>query len=337
MREAEPKRFAGTRSGVRLPGRAIRKLRIAGALLAAWTVPALAQPQPAAGTRLVVNTAGNNSIRLSIGSKSPEPLVRVLDENARPVSGATVTFTIVTPNPNGPGAAFGGDSKTLRVTTDTRGDAVARGLRPNQVAGGPYAIQVQAQKAGMASPETPTNIRADNVLEIKRLVMTPGDPFENNICKKVPGELKVQVRDDRDNPVVGANVTFSLPADGAAGTFTGGSFKRTVATDENGQVSVKEFTPNKVEEYSIEAIASLADLRANVAVPGSNVRKECSSKTLYIVLGVAAAAGGGIAAAAAGGKGNSTSSSSSTGATPPAQTPTITIGSGGDPRFGPGH
>ena len=327
MQKAEPGRFTRTQAG---------KLPIAAAVLAACAAQALAQPQPAAGTRLVVNTAGNNTIRLSIGSRPPEPVVRVLDDSARPVSGATVTFTIVSPNPNGPGATFGADSKTLRVTTDARGDAVAHGLRPNQVAGGPYAIQVQAQKTGMTSPETPVNIRADNVLEIHRLVMTPGDSFESNLCKKVPAELKVQVKDDRDNPVVGAHVTFSLPADGAAGTFTGGSLKRTLATDETGQVSVKEFTPNKVGEYSIEAIASLADLRANVVVPGANVRKECSSKTLYIVLGVAAAAGGGIAAAAAGGKGNS-NSGSSTGTTPPGQTPTISIGSGGDPRFGPGH
>ena len=288
-----------------------------------------------AGSRLIVNTVSNN-IKVNIGSKAPDPSVRVLDENGRPVQGATVTFTIVAPDAAGPGATFPGDAKSLTVTTDARGDAVAHGLRPNQVTGGPYVIQVQAHKAGMASPEAPANIAAENVMDIQQLVITAADVFENNTCKGTSGELKVQVKDDRGNPVVGAAVTFRVPTDGATGVFTGGSATRTVNTDDTGQVLVKEFTPNKTTgDFTVEAVASLADLKANVAVPGSNIRKDCS-KTALIVVVVAAVAGGATAAALAGKKGSGSSGSTTT-TNPPPAIPSITIGSGGDPRFGPGH
>jgi len=288
--------------------------------------------QTPASQRLVVNTVASN-IKVSIGLKPPEPWVRGLAENSHPVPGATVTFTIVMPNANGPGASFPGNSKSLRVTTDARGDAMARGLRPNPITGGPYWIQVHAEKAQMASPETPVDITAENVLEIQKLVMTPGDVFENNLCKNAPGELRVQVNDDRGNPVVGAEVVFRVPANGPSGVFTGGSLTHSVTTDETGQAVVKEFVPNKMTgDFTVEAVASLLSLRGNVPIPGSNLKRSCPHTGL-IVGAIAAAAGAGVAAGLAG-KGSSSSNSATT---PTPAGSVISIGSGGDPRFGPGH
>jgi hypothetical protein len=188
----------------------------------------------------------------------------------------------------------------------------------------------------MTSPEAPANIAVENVLDMKRLVMTPGDVFENNTCRGTAGDLKVQVKDDQGNPVVGAAVTFKLPPGGATGLFTGGSATRTVTTDDTGQALVKEFAPNKTTgDFAVEAVASLAGLKANVVVPGSNIKKDCSKTTLIVVL-VGAVAGGAAAAALAGKKGSSNSTSTTTPTSPPV-IPSISIGSGGDPRFGPGH
>ena len=304
-----------------------------GWTVAALLLPALALAQTPAGTRLIVNTI-SNSIKVNIGGKAPEPSVRVLDENGRPVADAAVTFTIIA-DPNGPGATFPNSAKTLRVTTDARGDGVAHGLRPNQVIGR-YRIEIQAQKAMMLPPETPVSIAAENALDIQRLVMTPGDTFENNICKTPSGELKVQVKDERGNPVTGAAVTFRLPADGASGVFTGGSTTRVVTTDDSGQAATKDVAPNKIAgDFAVEAVAALANLRANAVVPGSNTKKECSRTAIYIAVG-AAVLGGVGAAVALGGKGSNNNSPNSTPTPTPTPTPTITIGSGGDPRFG-GH
>jgi hypothetical protein len=297
-------------------------------------LPPVGPSQTPAGSRLVVNTV-SNSIKLNLGSKAPEPSVRVLDENGRPVAEASVTFSIISPDPAGPGASFAGSAKSLRVTTDARGDAVARGLRPNQVPGR-YIIEVQAEKPPMLAPETPVSMAAENALEIRRLVMTPGDSFVNNLCKNTSGEPKVQVLDEKGNPVMGADVTFRLPADGASGVFTGGSATRLASTDDTGQAVVKGLVPNKTAgDFTIEAVASLANLRGSASLPGSNVKEGCSHTPLIVLL-VLAAAGGGTAALAAG-KGGSNSSPSPTPTPMPAPVPTITIGSGGDPRFGGGH
>ncbi|HXB74444.1 MAG TPA: hypothetical protein VNY05_39785 [Candidatus Acidoferrales bacterium] len=292
-------------------------------------LPSLGMAQTPAGSRLVVHTV-SNSIKVNIGSKAPEPSVRVQDENGRPVADATVTFTIISPDAAGPGATFAGGARSLRVTTDAAGDAVAFGLRPNQVQGR-YLIEIQAQKPLMLSAETPVSVAAENAMEIKRLVIAPGDAFINNLCKKTSGEPKVQVQDEQGKPVIGADVTFRLPATGAGGVFTGGSATRLANTDDSGQAMVKGFVPNKTTGvFAVEAVASILNLRANAVVSGSNVRQSCFP-TLLVVIGT-----GALAAAAGLAVGKKGSSSSSAPAPTPANPSTIGIGSGGDPRFG-GH
>lgn len=291
------------------------------------TLPSAGLAQIQAESRLVVNTV-SNSIRLNIGSKAPEPAVRVLDENGRPVAEATVTFTVIS-DAAGPSATFPGGARSLGATSDASGAAAAPGLHPNQVTGR-YRIEIQAQKPPMLPPEAPVSIAAENVLDIQRLVMTPGEAFVNNLCKNTVGEPKVQVRDEAGKPVIGADVTFRLPATGASGVFTGGSATKTVTTDDTGQAAVKSFVPNKTKgDFEVEAVASLVNLRANAVIAGSNMKQGCFP-ALLVVLGAGGAAG--AAAALASRKGSSTT-------TTPPTTPvsTISIVSGGDPRFGGGH
>jgi hypothetical protein len=73
-----------------------------------------------------------------------EPIVRVEDENGRPVAGAMVLFTLPE---NGAGASFADGSKTLIAYTDANGKAKARGLKPNEVAGD-FQILVDATAKG---------------------------------------------------------------------------------------------------------------------------------------------------------------------------------------------
>src|SRR5579859_5865700 len=74
-----------------------------------------------------------------------EPIVQVTDENHKPVAGATVVFLL--PG-NGPGGTFIGGTKTMTVTTDQNGQAVARGLKPNGQSG-QFVIHVTANFEGM--------------------------------------------------------------------------------------------------------------------------------------------------------------------------------------------
>ena len=75
-----------------------------------------------------------------------EPIVRVEDQNHKPVGGAVVVFLL--PG-DGSGGTFANGSKLLTVTTDDSGQAAARGMRPGH-ASGQYQIRVTAS-AGTAT------------------------------------------------------------------------------------------------------------------------------------------------------------------------------------------
>jgi hypothetical protein len=76
-----------------------------------------------------------------------DPIVRVEDENHRPVAGATVTFLLPQ---SGPSATFPNGARTLTAFTDQTGRARALGLRPNSVPG-KFTIQVNASSQGLTS------------------------------------------------------------------------------------------------------------------------------------------------------------------------------------------
>ncbi|HZZ39868.1 MAG TPA: hypothetical protein VFE06_12110 [Acidobacteriaceae bacterium] len=79
-----------------------------------------------------------------------EPIVQVEDENHKPVAGAVVIFLL--PN-DGAGGTFAGGARTLTVTTDAKGQAVARGFHPNQMSGR-FQIRVQASYQGRTAQAT---------------------------------------------------------------------------------------------------------------------------------------------------------------------------------------
>src|SRR5215475_7347050 len=77
----------------------------------------------------------------------PEPLIRVEDENHKPITGAAVVFTLPTSGATG---EFGNGSKTLTVTTDRNGMAAAQGLKMNYVPG-KVPIHINASYRGLAA------------------------------------------------------------------------------------------------------------------------------------------------------------------------------------------
>ena len=79
-----------------------------------------------------------------------QPVVRVVDENDKPVSGAAVVFTLPTEGATG---AFGNGSKTLTLVTDSSGVASAQGLRFNQIPG-KVPVHVNASYKGLTARTT---------------------------------------------------------------------------------------------------------------------------------------------------------------------------------------
>ncbi len=79
-----------------------------------------------------------------------EPIVQVEDENRKPIAGATVLFLLPE---SGPSGTFAKGARTLQVMTNSKGQAVAKGLKLNNVSG-KFQIQVEASHNGMSSTAT---------------------------------------------------------------------------------------------------------------------------------------------------------------------------------------
>jgi len=96
-----------------------------------WPLPVRAQEQePARLSISILEGEGSiNNIRQRVAR---EAMVQVDDENHKPVAGAVVTFFL--PG-RGASGVFSNGSRTISVTTDNAGRALARGIVPNKVAG----------------------------------------------------------------------------------------------------------------------------------------------------------------------------------------------------------
>lgn len=149
------------------------------------------------------------------------------------------------------------------------------------------------------------------------LTVVGGEGGANNLGQTANKFPSVRVADEASKPIKGANVVFTLPADGASGEFRNGEKTVIVQTDERGVATATGMKANTVPgRLPIHVHASHRGLTAsanitqfNMAVPGK--KPPTSRKTLVLI---AAAVGG---AAAAGGfaatrKGNSPAAAPST-------------------------
>ncbi len=172
------------------------------------------------------------------------------------------------------------------------------------------------------------------------IVIVEGEGATNNIRQRTAREPIVQVEDENHKPIAGAAVVFTLPSQGAGGTFAGGAHTLTTVTNSQGQAVARGFHPNGVQgQYQMHVNASFqgqtasANIsQANAAVAGAAggaAAAGISAKLIAVIVVVgAAAAAGGIVAATRSGGGNS----STTGITPAAITITPGTGAVGPPR-----
>jgi hypothetical protein len=94
---------------------------------------------------------------------SPEPAIRVEDENHKPLAGAAVVFTLPTEGATG---EFGNGSKSLTVVTDSQGRATAQGLRVNQIPG-KVPIHVNASYRGLTARASITQYNEGPAVAVK--------------------------------------------------------------------------------------------------------------------------------------------------------------------------
>lgn len=80
----------------------------------------------------IVVVQGEGAINKVRQASTTDPVLRIEDQDHKPVAGATVTFTLPTEGATG---HFGNGGKMLIATTDEKGQATAAGLRVNEYPG----------------------------------------------------------------------------------------------------------------------------------------------------------------------------------------------------------
>jgi hypothetical protein len=160
------------------------------------------------------------------------------------------------------------------------------------------------------------------------IAVIEGEGAIHNLRHKTASALTVQIVDDNKRPVEGATVTFTLPSDGASGSFTHGPV--TMATsDAQGRVVISGLRPNDIAgkmEIRITAsykgqVAHATITQFNMMVAESADHKSGHKKIIAILLIAGAAAAGGVVA-------STHKSGSAQVATPTVSTIGITPGTG---------
>lgn len=105
----------------------------------------------------VVVLEGVGAINSTRSPRAKEPVIRVEDANNRGVPGAVVTFQAPS---QGPGGTFGDGATSLTLTTDDRGEAVARGLHANRNPGA-FQLRVSASAQGRTTTASIPQINVD--------------------------------------------------------------------------------------------------------------------------------------------------------------------------------
>ncbi len=127
------------------------------------------------------------------------------------------------------------------------------------------ALLLSCAIAGMGEANTQTG-------SALRIVVVEGEGATNNVAVGSVRRFVVQVQDENDKPVAGANVTFLLPERGPGGNFFGAYNKLTVTTNEQGNAAANGFQPNLIEgRFEIRVIAALGDRTGTATIVQNNV------------------------------------------------------------------
>jgi hypothetical protein len=116
-----------------------------------FAIPSIEAQNPPAELNIIV-VEGEGAINNVRQRVAREPIVRVEDENHRPLAGAAVVFTLPTEGATG---AFGNGTTSLTVLTDSQGQAAAQGMKVNQVPG-KVPIHVNVSYRGLSARTTIT-------------------------------------------------------------------------------------------------------------------------------------------------------------------------------------
>jgi hypothetical protein len=145
---------------------------------------------------------------------------------------------------------------------------------PQTPAAAPQAATPQA-----ATPPAPSNPAAQPVAQppveqsLKIRVLAGGGEM-NDLERKVMAPLVVQVVDQNENAIEGAEVVFRFPISGPSATFTGGKSSVTVRTNGTGQAAAVNWMANgQTGTFQVHVNASYGNQIGETTVSMTNVTR----------------------------------------------------------------
>ncbi len=106
-----------------------------------------------------------------------------------------------------------------------------------------------------------------------KIIVVQGEGALNSTRARTATQPAVEVRDDSDKPVAGAEVVFQLPAAGPGGVFNGWMRTQTTRSGADGKAAASGFTPNDEEgRFNIKVTATAGTKSASAIVGQSNGR-----------------------------------------------------------------
>ncbi|MCL6543788.1 MAG: hypothetical protein K6T61_01050 [Bryobacteraceae bacterium] len=140
-------------------------LALCGLLALPSASPLEAQQAGRQGPKIQVVILEGQGALHRVGQRSKTPLVvRVEDENRRPLMGAAVQFT--SPD-SGPGVVFPNGARVYLLRTDRTGQVEVRGFRANGVQG-KFEIEVEASYQGASAKATVVQINTAQTQTARR-------------------------------------------------------------------------------------------------------------------------------------------------------------------------
>jgi hypothetical protein len=139
-----------------------------------------------------------------------------------------------------------------------------------------------------------------------QIVVLEGEAAIHNVRTRKPVDIVVMVRDANRKPIPGAQVTFTLPDEGAGGTFSGDRNTLSVVSDKDGYAIARQLRPNSIAgPFRIEVDARRNTDTATLSIPQFNMnvaeKRGGSGKWVALALILGGAAAGGAVAATRGG------------------------------------
>jgi hypothetical protein len=144
---------------------------------------------------------------------------------------------------------------------------------------------------------TPLKPPANPAISALRITILKGEGAIHKSKALTAREAVIEVRDQNYRSIAGAVVSFLLPKTGPGGTFSNGSYRKSVLTDARGRAIATGFRPNTVPgKFNINVMASFQGQSSTTVITQSNVMSASaagasgvSARKIAVIAGAVAA------------------------------------------------